>query len=85
MSMVVDVIFAVAVISLTAGAVPELQIGIGNIRSAANSAAVGVGILGFCHGGFVGTCAGEGDGFCSIWRFAVFLGQPLCVSSVQAW
>ena len=81
MGMIVDMVFAVAMVTLTAAAVPEFQIRIGNIRSAAYCTAVGVGILGLCHGGFVGPGAGEGDGFCSIWRFAVFLGQPLGVGS----
>ena len=40
---VVDVIFAVAEVALTAGAVTEFQFRIGGIRSAANDAAVIVG------------------------------------------
>lgn len=40
MGVVVDVVFAVAMISVTTGAVPELQVGMTDIRSAADGTAV---------------------------------------------
>ena len=45
MGVIGNVIFAVAEVAVTPGAVPEFQIGIGYIRAAANCAAVSVGGL----------------------------------------
>ena len=54
--MIGDVLFAVAVIAVAFGAVPELQIGIGKIGSAADSTAMGVGGFGLRGGSLIGTC-----------------------------
>ena len=62
MGVVADVIFTVAVIAITPGAVPEFQIRMGNVGSAADRAAMGVGSLGLGSGGLIRTCV-EGDGF----------------------
>lgn len=44
---IADVILTVAVVATAAGAVTELQLGIGNIGSSAHGAAVGVVVLAF--------------------------------------
>jgi len=62
MGMVVDMILAVAEVAVTAGAVPEFQLRVGHIRSAADGTLVGVGGFGSGGGGLVGAGAGEGDG-----------------------
>ena len=45
MGMAVDMLLAIAVISFASGTIPEFQLGIGNIRSAADDAFVSVGDL----------------------------------------
>ena len=59
MLVIADVIFTVAVVSLTAGTVANFQLGIAEICTAANRTAVGVWGLHLSGGGFVGTGAGE--------------------------
>ena len=68
MCMIADVIFAVAVISVAAGAVTEFQLRVGHIGSAADGTLVGV--VFFCLGGSCGTggSLGEGDGACFLDR-----------------
>lgn len=59
MGMVVDVILAIAIIAIAAGTIPEFQIRIGNIGSAANGAAVGIGgcvLVGFGEDYYLRTC-----------------------------
>lgn len=62
MLVIADMLGAVAVVPVTAGAIAKFQTGIGNVRSAADGAFVGV-IDRFGGGG------GEGDGFCGARRF----------------
>ena len=62
MSMVGNMLLTVAVIAVAAGAVPEFQLRIGNIRPSANGAPEGIGGLGCCSGSLIGTGI-EGDGF----------------------
>ena len=59
--MIVDVVLAVAMIAVAAGTIPEFQIGIGYIGSAANTAFMCVGCFYFSSGGFVGSGGGEGN------------------------
>ena len=61
MCVIVDMVNAVAVIALTAGAVPELQIRIRYIRPTADGAAVGIGFFGLNGGGFISACIWEGN------------------------
>ena len=80
--MAADVFFAIAVVALAAGAVAEFQIRVGNIRPAANGAAVIVGGFGGGHSGLIGTGGGERDyvgtlGFRCI--FLLPLKQPGCI------
>ena len=75
MGMIVDVILTVAVVSIAAGAVAELQLRISYIGSAADSAAMGVDLLGsrpFCPIGW-----GEGDRPCTN-RFGLAASVDLC-------
>ena len=55
MAVIADVLFAVAIISLAAGAVTEFQFWIADVRSAADRAAVGVRCFHRGLGGFVRT------------------------------
>ena len=71
MGVVIDVVLAVAMVTLAPGAVAEFQLRIGHIRAAADGAFVGVGGFGRCHRCLVGTGVGEGDGF----GFLRFLGS----------
>ncbi len=61
MSVVGNMVLAVAVIALAPGAVPEFQIGEFGIGSAADGAAVGIGCLGLFPGGGL-KAAGLGEG-----------------------
>lgn len=54
-------VLAVAVIAIAPGAVAELQLRMGNIRPAADSAPVGIGCLGGGSGSLIGACI-EGNG-----------------------
>ena len=42
MAVVINVVLAVTVIALASGAVPEFKLGIADIRTSANGAAVGI-------------------------------------------
>lgn len=57
MRVVIDVIEAIAMVTIATGTVPKLQLRVGNICPTAYGAAVAV--IGFCCGGSV--AAGEGD------------------------
>ena len=59
--MVADVVLAVAMVAAAAGAIPEFQVGMGDVRSSAYGALMGVGCLDGGDAGFIGACAGEGD------------------------
>ena len=75
MIVVVDMILAVAEIALAAGAIPELQLRVGQISPTADGAFMGIGRFGRCNGGLIGSGIGEGDGL----RFllgAAFFEQP---------
>ena len=63
MGMTIDMILAVAVEAIAAGAVPKFQIGVGNISPAADGAFVGVGRFDGGGSGFVRAGSGEGDDF----------------------
>ena len=58
--MIADVLLTVAVVAVAPGAVPELQIRVGEIGFAAYRAAVGVWGFGFCSGCLIRACI-EGD------------------------
>ena len=60
--MVADVILAIAVIAIAFGAITELQIRIGYIRAATNSAFVMIRCFHLCSTGLEGTGIGERDG-----------------------
>ena len=60
MCMITDVVFAVAVIAVAAGAITEFQLRIGHIGSAADGALVGVSFLGNLERSRTGSI-GEGD------------------------
>lgn len=68
MGVIVDVVLAVAMVTVTAGAVAEFQIGVGRIGTAAYGAAVGV--VCFCGAFGKGNCAG------------LFLGRRLFAGNV---
>ena len=70
--MIVDVVFAVAVISCAAGAVTEFQLGITDICAAAYGTAVGIGCFDCGSGGLVRTGTGEGNDFCAILLRRIF-------------
>ena len=55
MTVIADMVFAIAIIAFAAGTVAEFQFGIADIRPAAHGTAVGVGGLGGCFCGLVGT------------------------------
>ena len=61
MGVIVNMIFAVAVVAAAAGAVTEFQFRIAYIRAAADGAFVGVGRFGLCCGCLIRTCMREGD------------------------
>ena len=61
MAVVADMLLAVAVIALAPGAVAELQLRVGQVRTAAYGATVGIWSLGRGDCGLVGTGRGEGD------------------------
>ena len=63
MGVIADMILAVAVITLAAGAVTEFQLRVGGVGSAADGAFVGVVCFGFGVGGLIGTGGREGDDF----------------------
>ena len=69
MGMVADMILTVAVVAVTAGAIPEFQIRVGDICSAAYGAAVMVGRCGFCGGSLIGTCTVKINGLLLIGNF----------------
>ena len=56
MGMIADMLLAVAVVAIAPGAVPELQIRMGNIGFSANGAAVGIGCLGGGGSCLIGSC-----------------------------
>ena len=58
---ITDMILAIAIIAVTPGAIAEFQLRVGNIRSAANSAAVVVRRFRGCYCGLIGPGGGEGD------------------------
>ena len=64
MGVVADVVFAVAMVAVAAGAVAKFQLWVRDIRSSAYGAAVGIGLLDGGGGRLVGTGRGERDGFC---------------------
>ena len=55
-SMVADVVFAVAVVAIAPGTVPEFQIGMGYVSSSADCTAMGVGSLRFGNCCLIGPC-----------------------------
>ncbi len=55
MAVVVDMILAIAVIAITPGTVSEFQIRVGDVRAAADGAAVGIGSLGLGSGCLIGS------------------------------
>ena len=59
--MVVDVIHAVAVVAVAAGAVAEFQLRVGHVGSAADGTAVGIGGFYLCSAGLIRTGIREGD------------------------
>ena len=61
MGVVIDVLFAVAVVALAPGAVPEFQLGEFGVRPAADSAAVGIGCYRLCCAGLIRACVREGN------------------------
>ena len=61
MCMIADMVFTVAVVALTAGAITEFQFRIAHISPAADSAFVGIVGLGLGNGGLVGAGFWEGD------------------------
>ncbi len=63
MRVIADVLLAVAVVAIAAGAVPELQLRIGNVGASADGTPMGVG--GFNRSGccLVGAGNVEGNGF----------------------
>ena len=69
MSMVADMILAVAVIPLTAGTVAEFQLGVGNISPPANSTFVEERFLGRGVTDLDSSIGGELDDRCFSWRF----------------
>ena len=69
MRMVINMILAVAVVAVTAGTIPEFQIRVGNVGSAAYGAAVMVGSGGLCGGCFVGTSLVKMNGLLVIGGF----------------
>ena len=64
MSVIIDMVLAVAMVALAPGTVAELQFRISHIGAAADGAFVGVGRLGLGHRGLVGAGVGERDGLC---------------------
>ena len=60
MGVVIDVFLAVAVVAVTAGAIPKFQFGITDIRSTTDGAFVGIG--GFDGSGSCLVRAGRGEG-----------------------
>ena len=63
MGVIVDVIFAVAEITVTFGAVTELQLGVGNISAATNGAAMGIAGVSLLCGYFAYFYFGKRNGF----------------------
>ena len=61
MAVIADVVFTVAVVAFTAGAVAEFQLRIADICTATDGAAMGVGGFGCGHGGLIRAGIGEGD------------------------
>ena len=59
--MVTDVVFTIAVIAGTAGAITELQIRMGHIRTSANGTAMGVGGVCIACSGILFIGGGEMD------------------------
>ena len=76
MSMVADMIFTIAVITIAATAVTEFQFGVAHIRASADSTLVRV--RGFCLGGgrLMRTCGSERNGAGFLRRF--FLEEFAC-------
>lgn len=70
MFVVADVVLAIAVVAVALGAVPELQFRVGYIRPAADTAAVGVQVLGLGGSRLIAAGAGEGDNLGLLWLFA---------------
>ena len=62
MSVIIDMVLAVAMVALAPGAVAELQLRVGHIRAAADGAFVGKGCLGSGYCRLVRTGVGEGNG-----------------------
>lgn len=60
-AVIVDMILTIAVVTVAPGTVTELQLGIRNIRSAADGTPVGIGCLGGCNRCLVRAGLGEGD------------------------
>ena len=77
---IVDVILAVAVETLAAGAVPKFQIGVGDVGAAADNAFVGIGRFDRSGSGFVRAGRREGDDLRTA-LFAAFFApeQPPCI------
>ena len=63
MVVITDVVTAVAIETVTTGAIPELQLGIADVRSSADSALVIVGCFDRLCSSLIGAGGGEGNGF----------------------
>ena len=74
MGVVVDMVDAVAVVTLAAGAVTELQLRIRYICPTADGTAVGIRTFGLGNGCLVRACTGEGNHFGSL-LFLCFLSE----------
>ena len=49
MHMIINVIHTIAIVPIALGAIPELQVRVGEVGSAADGAAVGVGAVSYTH------------------------------------
>lgn len=83
MLVVADMVFAVAVVAIAAGAIAEFQLRMGNVRPAAEGAAVVIGGLGSGHRGLIRPGRGEGNDRGALGLggglLRLFLKQPSCV------
>ena len=77
MSMIADMILAVAMVAIAPGAVPEFQVRVRHISPAADGTFVGIGGFDRGGGGLVGAGAGEGDYLRAGFGFALSSEEPL--------
>ena len=76
MIVVVDMILAVAEVSLAAGTIPELQLRVGEIGPAADSTFVSVRRFGGGNGSLIRSGIGEGNGLCFLLFGTALFEQP---------